>query len=196
MPRKEGPPIEERLQRAKELFEFKQKKKHDNLQQLYASRIYKFARKSSIAFIWITQLILIDWALPYKKEYDVLATSNFNKVTRPNQELFLNTAKGIHLEVEFPLEAKRPSAGDSITIYKSLLLRDTKKIAIPAVQENFLITTAITYRLLPLLLIGAVLACAFVFVKNIEVKIFAWIVSIYTCTTGSFFVYYIISSFL
>jgi hypothetical protein len=196
MPRKEGPPIEERMQRAKELFEFKQRQKQKNLQQLYATRIYKFARKSSIAFIWITQLILIDWALPYNTSYDKVVSSNFNSVIRPNKELFIKSANANLFQVEFPQGMMRPSSGDTILVYKSLLLHDLKKISVPAVKENYLITTAITYRYLPVLLIGAVLAVMFVFVKNIEVKTFAWIVSIYTTSAGLFFAYYIISSFL
>ena len=51
MPRKEGPPLEERMQRAKELFEFKRQQKEKNLQALYASRVYKLARKTSITFL-------------------------------------------------------------------------------------------------------------------------------------------------
>lgn len=196
MPRKEGPPIEERMQRAKELYEFKQFLKQKNLNELYASRIYKLARKSSIAFIWIVQLILIDWLLPYNTAYDKVVTSNFNIVTGPNKELFVHGEKNKIYKVEFPQGSLRPSPGDSILVRHSLLLHDVKKITVPAVKDTYLVTTAITYRYLAVLLIGAALALTFVFIKNIEVKAFAWIVGIFSTSAGIFFIYYIVSSFL
>ncbi len=206
MPRKEGPPLEERMQRAKELFEFKQRQKEKNLQALYASRIYKIARKTSIAFLWISQILLIDWALPYREEYDKISGGYFNSNTLPNKgiggisdykltELFIKTAKGYHFKVDFPDNTSEPSLGDSIVIYKSLLFHDFKKIAAPRVKESYLITTAVTYRFLPFLLIITGLAAMFIFVKNIEVKSFAWLVFIFTAVGSVFFIYYLIATF-
>lgn len=196
MPRKEGPSIEERMQRAKELYELKQFLKQKNLKELYASRIYKFARISAIAFIWITQLILIDWLLPYNTSYDKVSTSNFNMVMRPNKELFLKSQNDKLFEIEFPQGSIRPTAGDTIVVYKSLLLHDVKKISVPIIKENFLVTTAITYRYMALLLIGATLALTFIFIRGIEVKAFAWIVGIFTSAAGVFFIQFIVRSFL
>ncbi|MGZ3863604.1 MAG: hypothetical protein ACXVPN_09295 [Bacteroidia bacterium] len=196
MPRKEGPPIEERMQRAKELYEFKQFLKQKNLKELYASPVYKFARVSSIVFLCIAQLILIDWILPDKISFDKVTTSNFNSVIRPNKELFVKSESGFLYQVEFPQGTLRPSAGDSIVVYKSLLLHDIKKIGVPAVKETYLVTTALTYRFFALLLIGVILTLCFVFIKNIEVKAFGWIVGIYAASTSLFFAYCIISSFL
>ncbi|MGZ3902831.1 MAG: hypothetical protein ACXVC6_04000 [Bacteroidia bacterium] len=196
MPRKEGPPIEERMQRAKELYEFKQFIKQKKLEELYASRTYKFARISSLVFICILQLVLIDWLLPYTTSSDKVVTSNFNIVTGPNKELFIHGENNKVYKVEMAQGSLRPSSGDSIFVKKSLLLHDVKKITVPAVKETYLVTSAITYRYLALLLIGAALTLTFVFIKNIEVKAFAWIVGIYAAAADLFFIYYIVSSFL
>lgn len=206
MPRKEGPPLEERMQRAKELFEFKQQQKQKNLQALYASRIYKLARKTSIAFLWISQFLLIDWALPYLQESDKITGGYFNANTMPTRgiggitdykltELFIKTEKGYKFTVDFPDNTKEPALGDSMVIYKSLLLHDYKKIAVPRVKESYLITTAVTYRFLPFLLIISALAAMFIFVKNIEVKSFAWLVFIFTTVGGVFAIYFIVAAF-
>lgn len=196
MPRKEGPPIEERMQRAKELYEFKQFLRQKKLKELYASPVYKFARKSSIAFIWITQLILIDWLLPYNTSFDEVTGSNFNIVGGPNKELYIHGINQTIYKVEFPQGSLRPSPGDSIFVKKSLLLHDVKKITLSDRAETFLVTSAITYRYLAVLLIGSILTLTFVFIKNIEVKAFAWIVGIFATASGLFFLYYIVSSFL
>jgi len=195
MPRKEGPPLEERMQRAKELFEFKQRQKEKNLQNLYASRIYKFARKTSIIFLWISQIILIDWALPYREEHDKVlgVITNSNTIAMPNKELFIKTEKGYNFKVELPGSTQRPGLGDSVVIYKSFLFHDFKKIAVPLAKANYLITTALTYRFLAFLLIGIILAVMFIFVKNIEVKFFAWLTFTYTTLGSIFFTYYLIA---
>jgi hypothetical protein len=198
MPRKEGPSIEERMQRAKELFEFKERRKQKNLEELYTSKIYKLARKTSIVFLWISQLILIDWILPYKEDSDKIAgvTVNTNAISLPNKEIFLKTKNGYNFKVELPKGIQKPSAGDSIIVCKSFLLHDFKKVIAVAAKESFLITSAITYKFIAYLLIGFILAVMFVFVKNIEVKVFAWIVSIYTASASLFFLFYIIAGFL
>jgi len=77
MPRKEGPPIEERMQRAKELAERKAEQQKADLEKLYASPLYRVARKSCIAFLWISQLMLFDWALPYLEEKDKISGGYF-----------------------------------------------------------------------------------------------------------------------
>jgi len=206
MPRKEGPPLEERIQRAKELFEFKRQQKEKNLQILYASRIYKLARKTSITFLWITQLLLIDWALPYMEEKDRISGGYFNSNTMPNKgiggitdykltELFIKTDKGYHFKVDFPDNTREPSIGDSVVIYKSLLFRDFKKLGVPRIKESYFITSSVTYRFFPFLLIISALAIMFIFVKNIEVKSFAWLAFIFTAIGSIFFICYLVVTF-
>jgi hypothetical protein len=207
MPRKEGPPLEERMQRAAELFELKQQQKAKNLQKLYASRIYKFAKKSSIVFLWITQLILIDWVLPYREINDKISGGFFNLNTIPGKslegittdkltELSIKTEKGYDFTVDFPDATKEPAINDSIVIYKSLLLGDFKKMKVPRIKENFSITKALTYKFLPFLFIIGGLAVLFIFIKNIEVISFAWLVFVFTGVGDIFFIYYLITLFL
>src|ERR1035437_2859960 len=128
MPRKEGPPLEERMQIAAALFELKQRQKEKYLQELYASRIYKIARKTSIAFLWVSQLLLIDWALPCREAYDKISGGYLNSNTIPDNgiggitdykltELFIKTAKGYKFEIDFPDNTREPGIGDSIIIY-------------------------------------------------------------------------------
>lgn len=195
MPRKEGPSIEERMQRAQELFEKKEKIREQNLKDLYASKIYRYARKSSIVLIWVTQLILIDWILPYNTEKEKVVTYNFNQVIRPNRELFIKLANGQTVELEYPPSSGIPAAGDTVVLYKSMLFNDLKRLGAPTVKENYLVTTAVTYKYLSLLLIGTILAVLFVFVRNIEVKAFAWIVAIFCTFSSLFFLYFLISYF-
>jgi hypothetical protein len=208
MPRKEGPPLEERMQRAKELFEQKQRQKQKNLQELYASRIYKLARKTSILFLWIAQFILIDWALPFQGESDKITGGYFNSASIPDKgglngftyyrltQLSIKTEKGRDFITDFPEEAAEPALGDSIIIYKSLLLHDFKKLEVPRIKESYLITSAITYHFLPALLMISALAAMFIFIKNIEIKSFAWLVFISTATGGIFLIVYLAASFL
>ena len=61
---------EERLERARAIHFRKQQKKSNYVSQLYSSSIYKLAKKSAIVFLWLSQLILIDWLLPYKEVPD------------------------------------------------------------------------------------------------------------------------------
>ena len=110
-------------------------------------------------------------------------------------ELFIKTSKGYKFRVDFPDDAREPNLGDSIIIHKSLLFRDIKKISDPRIKESYLVTTAVTYRFLPFLLIITILALMFIFVKNIEVKSFAWLVFIFTATGSVFFVCYLVSTF-
>jgi len=206
MPRKEGPPLEERMQRAKELAEKKEIKKQSDLKNLYASKLYRFARKSCIAFLWVSQLMLIDWALPYLEEKDKISGGYFNSSTMPTKglggitdfklsELFIKTHKGYQFKVDFPDNTSEPSIGDSIIIYKSLLFHDFKKIRAPRIKENYFITTSVTYRFLPFFLLVSVLAILFIFVKNIEVKAFAWISLLCTLSFGIFLIVYMVMSF-
>jgi hypothetical protein len=193
MPRKEGLSLEERLQRAKELFERKQQEKQQRLQQLYASRLYRWARRSSILYLWIAQFILIDWALPYRAETDKISGGFFDSSTSPEKivggisynrttEIYIRTAHGHRFTTEFSDGSREPMVHDSIIIYKSLLLGDFKKIRVPRIDENFSIVNAVTFKYLPIILIFSGLAAVFIFIPNIEVKAFAWIVFI--CTVG------------
>ncbi len=206
MPRKEGPPLEERMQRAKELFELKQRQKEKNILELYSSRIYKLARKTCIAFLWISQLILIDWLLPFREEKDVISGGYFNANTYNDRgiggitafklsTLFIKTQKGYKFTVEYPDETKEPGVKDTIVIYKSLLLVDFKKMGAPRINETFLICNAVTYKFLPIIVLFSAIAALFLFIKNIEVKVFAWLAFICTLSGGVFLIYYLIMTY-
>ncbi len=207
MPRKENNiPLEERMQRAKELGEVKAQQKKENLAQLYASSLYKIARKSCIAFLWISQLMLIDWALPYHEIKDKISGGYFNSNTMTTvgvggitdlrlTDLFIKTAKGYQFKVDFSDGSREPSIGDSITIHKSMIFHDFKKMTAPRVNESYYVSSSATYRYLPFMLIISGLAVLFIFVKNIEVKAFAWISLICTLTFGLFLVVYMVMSF-
>src|SRR5688572_22603938 len=145
MPRKEGPPIEERMQRAKDLTERKALEKSTRLAQLYGSTLYKVARKSCIFFIWLSQLLLIDWLLPYTQEKDKIAGGYFNSNTITTQgiggismyklpELYIRTEKDYKFKLDFEGHELEPSIGDSIILYKSLLFQDFKKVFAPRIH--------------------------------------------------------------
>src|ERR1700739_4404918 len=70
MPRKEKILLEERLQQARDTYIRKQEAKDRYLVKLASSRIYKLARRSGVLFLWMTQLIFIDWILPYTTTAD------------------------------------------------------------------------------------------------------------------------------
>lgn len=206
MPRKEGPPLEERMQRAAALFEFKQQQKEKNLNELYSTRIYKFAKKTSIAFLWISQLILLDWLLPYREQSDTITGGYFNSntindngiggiTTYKLSKIFIKTNKGYRFTVEYPDETREPGIKDTIIIYKSLLLGDFKKINVPRIKESFLICDAVTYKFLPIILLFSAIAALFLFIKNIEVKVFAWLAFICTLSGGLFLIYYLIITY-
>lgn len=206
MPRKEGLSLEERIQRARELFERKQWEKDKKLQTLYASRLYRWARKSSIVCLWIAQFILIDWALPYRSEPDKISGGFFDSSMSPDKivggisnksitEINIRTAHGHTFVAEFSEGAREPMVNDSIIIYKSLLLGDFKKIRVPRINESFLIEDAVTFKYLPFLVIFSGLAAAFIFIRNIEVEAFAWIVLICTAGGSILLVYGIIAAF-
>lgn len=59
MPRKENLSIEERLERAKELFTRKQHEKHKEISHLYKTRIYKLAKKAVLFFCGYRSLYLL-----------------------------------------------------------------------------------------------------------------------------------------
>src|SRR6185437_5665964 len=134
MPRKENLSIEERLERAKEIFTRKQHQKHKEISHLYKTRIYKLAKRSCIVFLWIAQLILIDWALPYLKTNDIITSgyrvnySKSDKHTATDFYVTISTQKYPKLELFLASETIEPQVGDSVVILKSLLLHDAKKV--------------------------------------------------------------------
>lgn len=206
MPRKEGPSIEERMQRARELAELKEQEEKDLIRGLYTSSLYRFTRKSCIAFLWIAQLLIIDWALPYLEEKDKIAGGYFNSNTMLTQgiggitdyklnDLFIRTEKGYGFKVEFPDYTREPSIGDSVVLLKSMIFHDYKKVLVPRIDESFYVSTSATYRFLPFVFIISALAVLFIFVKNIEVKAFAWLALLTTALFGLFLVGYMIASF-
>jgi hypothetical protein len=178
MPRKENLSIEERLERARELFTRKQKEKHKEISHLYKTTIYKLAKKSCIAFLWIAQLIFIDWMLPHLKVPDVITSgyrvnySKSDKHTATDFYVTISTQKYPKLELFLASETIEPQVKDSVIILKSLLLHDAKKVNDINRHETYLVSSSITYLLLPLIIISSVLSLLFLFIKNIEVKSF------------------------
>lgn len=206
MRRREGPSIEERMQRAKELAEIKDREEQALYKKLYASPLYRIARKSCIVFLWVSQLMLIDWALPYLEEKDKITGGYFNANTMLTQgiggitdyklpELFIKTAKGYKFTLDFPDGTKEPSIGDSIILLKSFLFHDYKRVRVPRIGENYYISSSATYRYLPFVLIVSAVAAMFIFVKNIEVKAFAWVALLLTAGLSIFLVVYMAMSF-
>jgi hypothetical protein len=206
MPRREGPSIEERMQRAKELAYIRRRQDKALYKKLYASPLYRIARKSCIVFLWISQLMLIDWALPYLEEKDRIGAGYFNANTMLTEgvggitsyklsELFIRTDKGYKFTLDFPENTKEPSIGDSVVLLKSFLFHDYKKLRAPRIGESYYISSSATYRYLPFMLIIAAVAAMFVFVRNIEVKAFAWVALVLTAGFGLFLVSYMVMSF-
>lgn len=178
MPRKEKAPLEERLQQARETFIRKQEAKNKRLAQLNATRIYKLARKSCIAFVWIFQLILIDWVLPYtevtdkiKDGYQVKEDKN-GSITFKEGSIYITTQQYKKLELLLDEESRIPEINDSILVLKSLLLHEAKKVKDLNKSQTYLISSSLTYLMLPLLIIFSGLSLLFLFIKNIEIKTF------------------------
>ncbi|HTA63838.1 MAG TPA: hypothetical protein VK835_15350 [Bacteroidia bacterium] len=196
MPRKENLSIEERLERARELFTHKQHEKHKEISHLYKTKIYRLAKKSSIAFLWIAQLIFIDWSLPYLKVADVITSgyrvnySKSDKHTATDFYVTIGTQKCPKLELFLASETIEPQVGDSIIILKSLLLHDAKKVNDLNRKETYLVSSSITYLLLPLIIISSVLSLLFLFVKNIEVKSFYYFMFITNIAAALVLIFY------
>jgi hypothetical protein len=178
MPRKENLSIEERLERAREIFTRKQHEKHKEISHLYKTKIYNLAKKSCIVFLWIAQLIFIDWSLPYLKEKDIITNgyrvnySKSDKHTMTDFYVTIQTQRYPKLELFLSNESIEPQVRDSVIILKSLLLHDPKKVIDINRNETYLVSSSITYLLLPLIIISSVLSLLFLFIKNIEVKPF------------------------
>lgn len=205
MPRKEGPSLEERMERARELAELKARQKKELLETLYASGLYRWARKSSIAFLWLVQIILIDWALPCRQQKDKIIDGYFKVVSgeqaqqaaqvyRPT-DVFIKTAQGRKFYINYPIESRDIFVADSIWVYKSFLLNDNKKMRVLRLKEDFSITSSVTYDLMPLTGVFTGLALMFVFIRNIEVKAYAWITLICTAGYGLFLIGYLATIF-
>src|ERR1700749_1818338 len=195
MPRKENLSIEERLERAKELFTRKQHEKHKEISHLYKTTIYKLAKRSCIVFLWIAQVICIDWMLPYLKTTDIITSGyrvNYSKTDKHTMTDFyvtIRTQKYTKLELFLTSETIEPQVRDSVTIFKSLLLHDAKKVYDTNRKETYLVSSSITYLLLPLIIISSILSLLFLFIKNIEVKPFYYFIFI-TNTTAVFVLVY------
>ncbi|HEX7414856.1 MAG TPA: hypothetical protein VF411_12505 [Bacteroidia bacterium] len=178
MPRKENIPLEERLQQARQQYSRKQAEKQQQLKELRQSKIYKLARKSCIAFLWIAQLIVIDWLLPYTKTQDVIIAGYQIKekdtTTYYFKEAYLNITTAQHKEFELALNegSPLPEINDSVQILKSLLLREAKKVTDINKRQTYLVSSSLTYMLLPVLIILSALSILFLFIKNIELKAF------------------------
>lgn len=178
MPRKETLSIEERLERAKEIFTRKQNAKHKEISQLHKTRIYILAKRSCIVFLWIAQLLFIDWLLPYLSEKDII-TDGYRVVNSAKSRqsvtdfyITINTNRYKKLELFIESESIEPQTHDSVVVLKSLLLHDVKKINDTNRNETYLVSNSITYLMLPLIIIPAILSILFLFIRNIEVKSF------------------------
>ena len=178
MPRKENLSIEERLERAQELYDKKLQAKRKEISNLYNTSIYKLAKKSCIVFLWISQLILIDWMLPYLKTPDVISDGyrvNYSKINKhAATEFFVTIRTKQYKKIELYLEKEdiEPLLNDSVIIYKSLLLHEPKKVLDINRNATYLVSNSITYFFLPLIIISSILCLLFLFIRNIEVKAF------------------------
>lgn len=178
MPRRENIPLEERLQKARETLLRKQEEKGKLLSQLHNSKIYKLSRKSCIAFVWITQLILIDWFLPYTQTGDKIKDGYQIKEVKSGSLLFkegslnITTEQNQKLELLLEEEIRIPEINDSIVVLKSLLLHEAKKVKDINKSATYLISGSLTYLMLPVIIIFFGLSLLFLFIKNIEIKAF------------------------
>jgi hypothetical protein len=178
MPRKENIPLEERLQKARETFIRKQEEKDKRLSQLTASKIYKLARKSCIFFVWITQLILIDWLLPYTETGDKIKDGYQIKEIKSGSLSFkegslnITTQQNKKLELLLDEESHIPEINDSIFVLNSLLLHEAKKVKDVNKNQTYLVSGSLTYIMLPVIIIFFGLSLLFLFIRNIEIKAF------------------------
>lgn len=207
MPRKEGPPIEERMQRARERAEQKELEKAAHLKKLYSSRLYGYTRKCCIAFLWIGQFLLIDWALPYTELKDTINGGYFNATEMNTQRpggisdrrlshLFIKTKLGYSFSVDFEGHEIEPAIGDSVILGRSRLLHDLKRMVAPRIKESYFVSSSVTFRYLPFIVIISGLSLTFIFIRNIEVKAFAWICLGSTLLFGTYLLIYIIQCFV
>ena len=178
MPRKEKAPLEERLQYARETYLRKQEQKNKHLAQLSSTRIYKLARKSCIAFVWIAQFIFIDWVLPYneigdkiKDGYQIKEEQN-GGMTFKEGSIHITTQHYKSIELILNEGNPIPEINDSILVLKSMLLHEAKKVKDFNKSQTYLISSSLTYLLLPLIIIFFGLSLLFLFIKNIEIKAF------------------------
>ena len=184
MPRKENISLEERLEQARETFLRKQEAKNKHLAKLTASKIYKLARKSCIAFLWVAQLILIDWVLPYietdDKIKDGYQVKEINSSVHSFKEGSLNITTLQNHKLELVLEEGNiiPEINDSIVVLKSYLLHEIKKVKDVTKKETYTVSNALTYVLLPVLVIFSGLSLLFLFIRNIEIKAFYYFICI------------------
>ena len=204
MPRKEDIPLEERLERAKYLHEQNQEKKRKKIAQLHSTEIYKLARKSCIAFLWITQLLIIDWILPYYSSSEKVVTSSILSNATDNRRtakietyVWLNTSSDKQLEVIVEPDILLPQGEDSIQVLKSYLLRDLKKVKDLNTQQEYIISNSLIYQILPVIIMFTALSLLFLFIENIEVKAFYYFMLIgnTACliSIGAYFIYLLIN---
>lgn len=183
MPRKEELSIEERLARARELFLKKQAQKQQELTKLHASKIYKLAKKSCIVFLWVVQLILIDWALPYHEIPDkitagcAMPNEHYNrKHSSKEVNMVVSSTTCKKLEILLFKERLEPEINDSVLLLKSYLLHEIKKLKDITNDQTYTITNSTTYYLLPIMIMFSLLSVLFLFIKNIEVKAFFYFI--------------------
>ena len=184
MPRREKPPIEERLEQARETFLKKQAENRKKVSQLHSTLIYKLAKRSCIAFLWVTQFILIDWILPYTEVPDTIRDgyqiqeSNASGHSAKETYLHISTQQNKKLKLVLEFEDRVPQINDSIVILKSIFLHEAKKVRDTNKKETYLVSNSLTYMLLPVIMIFSALSLLFLFVKNVEVKAFFYFMCI------------------
>ncbi len=183
MHRKEELSIEERLERSRELFLRKQLQKEKEISKLYSTKIYKLAKKSCIIFLWLAQLILIDWILPYRQTPDKITggcklhDERYNrKHSAKEVNMPISTVDYKRVEILLFSERLEPEVGDSVVVLKSLLLQETKKVNDVSNAQIYTVTTSLTYYMLPILIMCSLLSVLFLFIKNIEVKAFFYFI--------------------
>src|SRR5208283_4705066 len=82
------------------------------------------------------------------------------------------------LELMLEEETRIPEINDSIVVSKSLLLHESKKVKDINKGETFLVMSSLTYLMLPVIIIFAGLSLLFLFIKNIEIKVFYYFIFI------------------
>jgi hypothetical protein len=178
MPRREKFSIEERQEHARETFLKKQEESRKKVSKLYCTLIYKLAKKSCITFLWIAQFIIIDWLLPYNEIPDKIKDGYQIRESGTSghsvKETYVNisTRQSKNLTLLLDYESKEPQINDSIIVLKSSLLHEAKKVKDLNKNETYLVSSSLTYILLPVIIIFSILSILFLFIKNIEVKVF------------------------
>jgi len=194
MPRKKKSiSLEIRLQKANELFLRKKQEKNNQLAQLRNTKIYKLTRKSCLVFIIISQLILVDWVLPYNQKVDKIKNKEINYGTPPTRErsMYITTQQNRKLQLLLEEENYYPQINDSVFILESILLFDAKKVKDLNDEHVYSVKGSLTNSMLPFIIIPFAISLLFFFIKDIEIKAFYYFVFIVIATAIFSLVYWV-----